>query len=63
MLLERLHRYVFDNIYIHGEDYQYKRSHYFILIAHKISIKIYPDYRRYLRAYDEQKYIRYTKQW
>lgn len=65
--IERLHRYVFDNVYVSdnrawGAKYEKKPLHPYATKLLKICAKLYPDYRSHLRKTypTDKRYLRYT---
>ena len=61
VLIEKLHRYVFDNIYVQDHTITVRDS--LVILFYDLCIKLYSDYRRYLKKIDPIKYQRYTAYW
>jgi len=67
---ERLHRYVFDNLYICYEDDRYKpltfQQNVALLIYEILFRIIYKDFREYLKYWSKKmrsNYVRYNDPW
>ncbi len=59
ILLEKLRRYVFDNIYLYSRD-DFKLKDNIIIWYYRQCIKICPKFRQILRNTGEEKYKRYS---
>jgi len=68
-LIEKQHRFVFDNIYICYEDTRYKPMNFykhFRLWFYKLIFPLIPDFREYLKLWHKEKkndYLRYNNYW
>jgi len=67
---ERLHRYVFDNLYICYEDDRYRpltKGQKIALLIYKILFRIiFKDFREYLKFWSKimrSRYVRYNNPW
>jgi hypothetical protein len=59
IILEKLHRYVFDNIYIYKRG-DFTRIDNLIIAFYRKAIKIHPTFRQQLKLTGKEKYKRYT---